>query len=319
MRLFLLIITLLLLSACSSGGGYYQDDGPPRTVSAEVLNTPDAIPRNDPPGAAGNKPYTALGRNYYPVSSARGYVATGSASWYGKKYHGQTTSSGEIYDMYKMTAAHPTLPLPSYVRVTNLQNNKSVVVKVNDRGPFLNNRIIDLSYVAAAKLGIVATGTGQVEVRAVFPDEGPEGRQSGAAAAGRYPPGLVSSAIISEPLADSEVPGSAPMSREQPSGAPVGSVTGAPLSADDGAPSAPRNGAPQNYLQVGVFSQSVNADSLLKALRSRGFNSASIRTREGAGGQNLFEVSVGPLSEWEKQDTAIRLKELGYQPFLVIK
>jgi cell division septation protein DedD len=95
----------------------------------------------------------------------------------------------------------------------------------------------------------------------------------------------------------------------------MGSVTDAPL----GASSAPRNGAPQNYLQVGVFSQAVNADSLLKTLRSRGFNSASIRTREGAGGQNLFEVSVGPLSEWEKQDTAVRLKELGYQPFLVIK
>ena len=125
------------------------------------------MPRHIPPSATGNAPYTALGKRYVPLASAAGYVRRGVASWYGEKFHGRRTSSGEPYDMFAMTAAHPTLPLPSFARVENLANGRAVVVKVNDRGPFLHDRIIDLSYAAAHKLGIAAAGTGRVEVRAI--------------------------------------------------------------------------------------------------------------------------------------------------------
>ena len=135
----------------------------------DVSKIPDAIPKQEPRAATGNKAYTALGVRYTPMADARGYRERGVASWYGKKFHGRPTSSREPYDMYAMTAAHKTLPLPSYVRVRNLQNGRAVVVRVNDRGPFLHDRVIDLSYAAAHKLGIVGTGTGLIEVEAVEP------------------------------------------------------------------------------------------------------------------------------------------------------
>ncbi len=170
-RIFGLFGIALIVAGCASSprGGYYEDDGPhanPRDVST----VPDAVPRSEPRAASGNKPYTVMGKTYYPVSDARGYRERGVASWYGKKFHGRRTSSGEPYDMYTMTAAHRTLPLPSYLRVRNLRNGASVVVRVNDRGPFLHNRLIDLSYAAASRLGIVGTGTGLVEIEAVFPE-----------------------------------------------------------------------------------------------------------------------------------------------------
>ena len=136
----------------------------------DINSIPDAEPRQEPLSETGNKPYSALGKRYVPMSSARGYRKRGTASWYGKKFHGKRTSSGERYDMYAMTAAHRTLPLPSYVRVTNLRNSKTVIVRVNDRGPFLHNRLIDLSYAAAYKLGIISTGTGYVEVSSISRD-----------------------------------------------------------------------------------------------------------------------------------------------------
>jgi rare lipoprotein A len=137
---------------------------------ADVLSTPDAVPRVEPRSAHGNPPfYDALGRRYYVLASAEGYVERGVASWYGPSFHGSYTSSGEPYDMYAMTAAHKTLPLPTYARVTNLRNGRSVVVRVNDRGPFVANRIIDLSYTAAAKLDMLREGTTLVEVRALTP------------------------------------------------------------------------------------------------------------------------------------------------------
>ena len=163
----------LLVSACSSvprGGGYYQDDGPHERPPVDVLKVPDAVPREEPLSAYGNKPYTVFGVNYAPLADARGYRERGVASWYGRKFHGKRTSSGEPYDMYGMTAAHRTLPLPSYVRVKNLQNGNTVVVRVNDRGPFLHNRLIDLSYTAAARLGVIGTGTAMVEVESIGPE-----------------------------------------------------------------------------------------------------------------------------------------------------
>ena len=151
-------------------GGFYGGDRPPSRVPVNIKQLPNAQPVSLPLSKTGNKPYKALGNSYTPLKSARGYRAKGVASWYGKKFHGRRTSSGETYDMFAMTAAHTVLPLPSFVRVTNLDNNKSVVVKVNDRGPFLHNRIIDLSYAAADRIGITKSGTGRVEVVALEAD-----------------------------------------------------------------------------------------------------------------------------------------------------
>ena len=166
-------VVMVLAAGCSTprGGGYYQDDGPHARPAVDVSKIPDAVPRDEPLSERGNNPYTVFSVNYRPLKSAKGYRERGVASWYGKKFHGRRTSSGEPYDMYAMTAAHKTLPLPSYARVRNLNNGKAVVVRVNDRGPFLNNRLIDLSYAAAARLGIIGTGTGVVEVETLSSDE----------------------------------------------------------------------------------------------------------------------------------------------------
>ena len=153
------------------GGGFYQDDGPGDNAPENLDAIPDAIPRAEPLKNLANKPYSVLGRNYMPMRELAPYKARGLASWYGRKFHGQKTSSGEPYDMYGMTAAHTTLPLPSYVRVTNPANGKSVVVRVNDRGPFHSGRIIDLSYTASWKLGLVGNGSGLVEVESVLPGQ----------------------------------------------------------------------------------------------------------------------------------------------------
>jgi rare lipoprotein A len=169
----LLVVATAVATGCSTvpRGGYYQDDGPHRRPEVDVSKVPDAVPRNEPINERNNRPYSVFGVNYRPLKSAKGYTERGVASWYGKKFHGQRTANGETYDMYAMTAAHKTLPIPSYLRVRNLNNGKSVIVRVNDRGPFRENRIIDLSYAAAAKLGILGTGTGIVEIEGLSGDQ----------------------------------------------------------------------------------------------------------------------------------------------------
>ena len=148
---------------------YYSDDGPPRAVPIDLDAVPDAVPRAEPLHRFANRPYSVLGRDYVPATALAPYRERGVASWYGRKFHGQKTSIGETYDMFAMTAAHPTLPLPSYARVTGVASGKSVVVRVNDRGPFLHGRIIDLSFAAASRLGIAQKGSGEVEVEAILP------------------------------------------------------------------------------------------------------------------------------------------------------
>lgn len=163
-------LLVLLLAACA--GNRPASSVPP---APDVAAVPDAVPRQEPRSARGNPPfYTVLGKRYFVLSSAEGYVERGVASWYGPGFHNKLTSNGERFDMYAMTAAHKTLPLPSFVQVTNLENGRSVVVRVNDRGPFKDGRIIDLSYTAAAKLDMLRSGTAFVEVRALSDPQQPQ-------------------------------------------------------------------------------------------------------------------------------------------------
>ena len=172
-----------LSSGCASGnpsgGGYYLDDGPgkpdPQRV-ARLMREPDPVPKHEPLLARANRPYRVMGQDFAPMTERKPYKKQGVASWYGQRFHGKPTSTGETYDMYQMTAAHPTLPLPSYARVTRLDNGRSVVVRVNDRGPFLRGRLIDLSYLAASKLGYVGKGHAEVEVELLNPADAGKGR-----------------------------------------------------------------------------------------------------------------------------------------------
>jgi len=162
------ICLVLLLTACSSLTGRYQqrhDSTPERLPNAAELHDP--VPRIEPKSAGGNSDYTVLGKFYKVLNNADNFTQKGIASWYGNKFHGHLTSNGEIYNMYSMSAAHKSLPLPTYVKVTNLDNHKSVIVRVNDRGPFHANRIIDLSYSAAFKLDMLKTGTAHVKLEAL--------------------------------------------------------------------------------------------------------------------------------------------------------
>jgi rare lipoprotein A len=148
-------------------GGFYTDDGPDGPVPANLETALDAVPRAEALHPSANEPYAVFGQDYVPLRTAAGYRRQGTASWYGRKFHGQRTVSGEIYDMFAMTAAHPTLPIPSYARVTNLENNRSAVVRINDRGPFGSGRIMDVSYAAAARLGFTESALAPVDVEGI--------------------------------------------------------------------------------------------------------------------------------------------------------
>ena len=175
MNKYLTALAIALLASCSTDrtpGLSSIKDGAPVEIPVDIDAIPDAVPRFEPRTSAGNpESYEVMGKMYTVQKSSKGYLKQGIASWYGTKFHGQRTSNGEPYDMFAMSAAHKTLPIPTYVRVTNLSNKRSIVVRINDRGPFHDNRIIDLSYVAAAKLGIAQAGTGFVEVRALEPGQ----------------------------------------------------------------------------------------------------------------------------------------------------
>ncbi len=153
------------------GGGYYLDDGPGDNPPNDLHLIPDAMPKLEPLRKSSMRPYKAMGRTFKPMTSLKPYKVRGIASWYGRRYHGNKTASGETYDMYAMTAAHPILPLPSYARVTSVNNGKTVIVRINDRGPFLSDRLIDLSYTAAYKLDIISNGSGEVIVELLLPEQ----------------------------------------------------------------------------------------------------------------------------------------------------
>src|SRR5471032_68858 len=173
---------------------YYADDGPPEAIPDNLASIPNAVPRDEPFHRYANRPYTVFGQTYVPVVNKEPYKQRGIASWYGKKFQGQKTASGDPYDMFAMTAAHPTLPIPSYARVTNVKTGQCVVVRINDRGPFHSNRVIDLSYAAAARIGVAGPGSGMVEVERVF--ESPGSRPEAAVALAQPPQVAVETPVV---------------------------------------------------------------------------------------------------------------------------
>ena len=292
-----------------SSGGYYLDDGPGAHPPANLDAIPDAVPRLEPLRAAANKPYAVLGHEYIPATSLKPYHEVGIASWYGRRYDGQRTSSGEIYDMYAMTAAHPTLPLPSYARVTNVATGRSVVVRVNDRGPFLNGRIIDLSYAAAYKLGIAKNGSGEVAVDAILPGQIAQWAQVRAtpslppvaaapAIAPPYAPSATGATATTAPLA----PEPALAAASEPAFAPASEPAFAPASGLDAPPLAAT--AAGFAVQLGAFANFSNARAFLAHMQNQ-LAQAQVEPKiRQAGG--LYRVYIGP---YPARDEARRMGE----------
>lgn len=261
------------------GGGYYLDDGPGDNPPANLDAIPDAVPRPEPIRKATARTYVALGKTYVPMTELAPYKERGIASWYGRRYHGQKTASGEIYDMYGMSAAHPTLPIPSYARVTNLKNGKSVVVRVNDRGPFHSDRLIDLSYTAAYKLGVLAGGSQWVEVESIIPGNEPATPVAATAQSSVRPdPEAIAAASIQK------------QSRQTQTDTPPAAEEKSDLM-QALAPTQEPGGV---YLQLGAFSARDNAENFLAKMRAQLASlteSIGIFARDG-----LFRVNVGPYA-----------------------
>lgn len=317
-----------LLSACATApkrGGYFQDDGPGASPPANLDRIADAEPRVEPLNPAANNPYSVFGRQYVPYRSLRPYRERGIASWYGRKFHGQRTSSGERYDMYAMTAAHPTLPIPSYARVTDLKNGRSVVVRINDRGPFYSGRIIDLSYAAAYKLGYVGAGSARVEVDAILPDEmrsfaarGSEQQPVEIARAGNSgTPPLSAGSVFVSPGAGIAAAPPAPAETSSPPIAARASTTAAEPSAEPAIPvTTESNGI---YLQLGAFSARENAEDLrVKIYQQLAWLDQAIRILHEGG---LFRLHLGPYRDRsEAVAIANRIRDsLELKPIVVVR
>ncbi|HYD97494.1 MAG TPA: septal ring lytic transglycosylase RlpA family protein [Noviherbaspirillum sp.] len=282
--------------AGSGRGGYYMDDGPGENPPEGLLDTPDAEPRIEPYSTRANRPYTVFGKTYTPSVEDVPFRQRGVGSWYGRKFHGQKTSSGEPYDMYKMTAAHPTLPIPSYARVTNLANGRQVIVRINDRGPFHSGRIIDLSYTAALKLGYLGSGSSELEVERLLPQEIARMGKGKADAV----PGTAMVTPVS--LAGPEAPRPlAPLPAAQPAAAPAGAA-------------APGQGF---YLQLGAFGQRANAEAIRNRVLQSG--AVSLPAMEIVESKPYFRLYSGPFATREEAAAAAqRLQQSGpYKPMIV--
>ena len=307
------LVLAAMVSGCGTApkapprpGGYYLDDGPGTNPPANIDAIPDAVPRAEPINRGTARPYVVMGKSYTPMTALAPYKARGIATWYGRRYHGKPTSSGEPYDMYAMTAAHTTLPIPSYARVTNLKNGKSVVVRVNDRGPFVDGRIIDLSYTAAHRIGVLAGGNAMVEVQTILPDGA--GRTIAAA-----PPQPVAPAAKPEsvPLAAALEP-EPPVTQLAAADAPppvAARPPAAPVSADAGGV----------YLQLGAFGSRENAENFLARMKIQIEWLAStlhVFSRDG-----LYRVRAGPYPrEAEARRDADRISQsLGVRPFVLTR
>ena len=253
------------------------DHGPAQPV--DVSQVSDAVPGDETPSRYGNaSSYTVLGKTYTLVPQCKGYHDRGIASWYGTQFHGSRTSDGETYDMYAMTAANKVVPIPCYARVTNLKNGKSVIVKINDRGPFVENRLIDLSYAAASKLGMLGTGTALVDVVAVGPgDLGP-------------PPATIAAAPAVDVTA---LPPAA------------GTATGPQALVTAGAP-------PLIYLQVGAYAERGNAEAVTQKLTAAGVEHAFVLP-VADGQRTLYKVRIGPVPDVDAVDSLSgKLANLGF-------
>jgi len=307
----------LVLAGCGStghkGGGYYKDDGPGSDIPANVRNTPDAVPRIEAYAPANLRPYRVLGKTYVPLTPDSPYRESGVASWYGKKFHGSKTANGEVYDMYAMTAAHPTLPLPSYARVTRPDTGATVVVRVNDRGPFHSSRVIDLSYAAAARLGLIGRGSGKVVVEAITHAEiarGQSGQASVAAASAE--PSLA--AQLNEASAAQLNDAAA---ADMPDALAVLDTQAAMLSSTDQAqhggplpiPTLENTGGSEIFLQFGAFSGQSNAESLAKQL-NRQITAVESRQARVKASDSLYRVQIGPYaSRTEAVNAALRIQQ----------
>lgn len=301
-RFGLTVAVILVAAGCAGQRPVPAGDGPGSAVPRDV--PADAVPRAEARSRYGNGPeYEVFGVKYRVMDSSHGYVERGVASWYGKKFHGRLTSSREPYDMYAMTAAHKSLPLPTYVEVRNLQNDRRIVVRVNDRGPFVKNRLIDLSYAAAHKLGIVRNGTGMVEVRAISFDDAPRDNAPLLAGSGPAPTTTVAART---PAAKTRAP-----AIEQPEEAAPASATAAasaglvaegPLASEAGR---------QIFVQVGAFGDRGNAERRHRLLAENGIDPAFVY-READRSPALYRVRVGPLDGVEQYDRVIdRLSRIG--------
>ncbi|ROO27150.1 hypothetical protein SAOR_09185 [Salinisphaera orenii MK-B5] len=298
------VLAALMLAGCAStsgrstggsaggGGGYYQNDGPPENERIDLDSIEDAVPRDEPKSKYGNPAsYEALGKTYYVLESAAGFSQTGRASWYGRQFHGRRTSSGEDYNMFKMTAAHKRLPIPSYVRVTNLDNGKQAIVRVNDRGPFHDGRIIDLSYVAARRLGVVRRGSAPVRIETVTPASLRAERRAS------EPP---------ERTAQRSTTPTASGPQDDRRAAASTSASGSPgraIPVADGPPSSRRS--PRLYLQAGAFGEAANADRLRTRLEAAGFERVSII--EPSAATPLYRVRVGPFDDPRRRRSSQRI------------
>jgi rare lipoprotein A len=284
-------------------GGYYLDDGPEENPPENLHSVPDAEPKPEPLHKFANRPYVALGQQYSPDVERRPYKAQGVATWYGKRFHGSKTSAGEIYDMYAMTAAHRTLPLPSYARVTHLGNGRSVVVRVNDRGPFYPDRLIDLSYTAAYKLDMLAAGSAVVEIEVLLPEDAPP-MQVADIVSGSDVTDAAAKELSAAPTSLPAVPVPASPAQTNAEQIPV-------------APVYPEQVPSPMYVQLGAFRARENAETFLQRVQ-REFSSAAenltVYVKDG-----LFRVHAGPYRDQsEARSAAARIgKHLRMRPVVM--
>lgn len=312
------------------GGGYYKDDGPDAVTPDNLEAIPDAEPRLEPLHRFANRPYNVFGQGYVPATELRPFRDRGRASWYGRRFHGKPTSSGEPYDMYAMTAAHPTLPIPSYVRVTHSGNGRSVVLRVNDRGPFHKGRIIDLSYTAAYKLGYINSGSAEVEVEQIVPDELPllaAAKPVPPMPGRRLPASVEQSQLAPAPVAATDAPWVpettaarvlAPLVRPAPSVA-VEADQASAASAAEGLVPHIASASAGIFLQLGAFASLANAEGFKAAVEQDVVEHAE-RIELFADGER-FRLHAGPYDTVDAaRAAAVRLgTTLKLKPFVVTR
>jgi rare lipoprotein A len=326
------MLSLAILAGCSStkktsssrGGGYYLDDGPGSNIPANIEAIPDAQPRIEIHAKANFRPYTVFGKQYFPVSDEKPFRQEGTASWYGRKFHGNKTANGETYDMYAMSAAHPTLPIPSYARVTHANSGKSVVVRVNDRGPFHSARIIDLSYVAAAKLGLVGPGSGQVIVEAITNDDirnnrhtSPKAAPIAPAAPPRKAAPQIVQALQVQPNASRL---KSPALQTTPDALQVLHQSEPSAEPHPHAKQVTVGNSGRVYLQFGAFSVAQTAESLASRLNQQ-INQVESRVALVDAANNLYRVQIGPYpSRTAAVNAAVNIRQAtGMQPTIALR